>query len=95
MSLDRDISDQLFARAAKVIPGGIYGHVAPAAGLPRHFPHYIKSGKGSRFEDVDGNEWLDFMCGFGAILHGYLHPEIEGGCRIAETLGSFLISLAQ
>ena len=40
-----------------------------------------------RFEDVDGNEWLDFMCGFGAILHGYLHPEIEAAAEINETLG--------
>ena len=88
MSLDRENSDQLFARAAEVIPGGIYGHVAPAAGLPRHFPHYIKSGKGCRFEDVDGNEWLDFMCGFGAILHGYLHPEIEAAAESQRLLGS-------
>ena len=57
MSLKREISDQFFARASKVIPGGIYGHVAPAAGLPRFFPHYIKSATGCMFEDVDGNEY--------------------------------------
>ena len=56
MSLKRNISDSLFSRALKVIPGGIYGHVAPIAGLPRHFPHYTKSASGCRFEDVDGNE---------------------------------------
>ena len=74
---NRNNSDQIFQRALTVIPGGIYGHVAPATGLPRHFPHFCERAKGCRFEDVDGNEWIDFMCGFGAILHGYNHPEIE------------------
>lgn len=88
MILKREISDQVFDRASKVIPGGIYGHVAPAAGLPRFFPHYIKSGTGCMFEDVDGNEWLDFMCGFGAILHGYSHPEIDAAADEQKKLGS-------
>ncbi|MBT7406359.1 MAG: aminotransferase class III-fold pyridoxal phosphate-dependent enzyme [Opitutae bacterium] len=88
MSLKRDISDSLFSRALKVIPGGIYGHVAPIAGLPRHFPHYTKSASGCRFEDVDGNEWLDFMCGFGAILHGYSNSEIEESAHEQRSKGA-------
>ena len=88
MSLKRDTSDSLFSRALKVIPGGIYGHVAPIAGLPRHFPHYTKSASGCRFEDVDGNEWLDFMCGFGAILHGYSNSEIEESANEQRSKGA-------
>jgi glutamate-1-semialdehyde 2,1-aminomutase len=74
---NRTHSDQLFERARKVVPGGIYGHFSPAAALPRHFPHFCDHAKGCKFVDVDGNEWIDFMCGFGAILHGYQNPEIE------------------
>ena len=48
----REQSDFLFNRANKVIPTGIYGHVAPGAGLPQHFPHYCLSGNGCRFTDV-------------------------------------------
>ena len=70
-------SSNFFKRAQQVIPGGIYGHVAPAAGLPDCFPHYCQEAAGHTFTDVDGKEWLDFMCGFGAILHGYSNPEIE------------------
>lgn len=77
MSLKHDKSDNLFSRAMNVIPGGIYGHVAPVAGLPMHFPKYVQEASGCRFIDVDGNEWIDFMCGFGAILHGYSNPEID------------------
>ena len=88
MSFSHKISDEYFARAANVIPGGIYGHVATVAGLPRHFPHYIRTAEGCRFEDVDGNQWLDFMCGFGTILHGYLHPEIESAALAQRQLGA-------
>ena len=84
---ERIQSDQIFQRALKVVPGGIYGHVAPAAGLPRHFPHFCERAKGCRFVDVDGNEWIDFMCGFGAILHGYNHPEIEEAVGIQREKG--------
>ena len=77
MKQERTRSEELFLRATKVVPGGIYGHVAPAGGLPDSFPHYAKSGKGCRFHDVDGNEWLDFLCGYGASLLGYGDPEVD------------------
>lgn len=81
-------SDLLFQRANRVIPTGIYGHVAPGNGLPQDFPHYCLSGEGCRFTDVDGNEWLDFMCGFGAVLHGYRHPTIESSVALQQQHGS-------
>ena len=84
----RTESDLLFSRANKVIPTGIYGHVSPSAGLPLEFPHYCLSGKGCRFTDMDGREWLDFMCGFGAILHGYRNPFIEESVEKQRKLGS-------
>jgi glutamate-1-semialdehyde 2,1-aminomutase len=83
----RNQSDELFDRARKVVPGGIYGHVSPAAGLPRYFPHFCDHAQGSGFVDVDGNEWIDFMCGFGAILHGYNHPEIEESVALQREKG--------
>jgi len=81
-------SDSLFRRASKVIPTGIYGHVAPSAGLPLDFPNYCFSGHGCKFEDIDGNEWFDFMCGFGAVLHGYRHPRIEASVEKQRQLGA-------
>ena len=81
-------SKLLFQRANKVIPTGIYGHVAPSAGLSQDFPHYCLSGKGCRFTDVDGKEWLDFMCGFGAILHGYQNPLIEEAVEQQKQYGA-------
>ena len=66
-----------FARAAEVIPGGQYGHTAPAAGLPGVFPYFSEEAYGCRFRDVDGHEYLDFMCGYGPIVLGHAHPEVE------------------
>ena len=52
------------------------------------FLFIVHSAKDARFVDIDGNEWMDFMCGFGAILHGYLHPRIEEAVLQQRSLGS-------
>ena len=53
-----------------------------------HLPKYIQEASGCRFIDVDGNEWIDFMCGFGAILHGYSNPEIDNFANVQRNKGS-------
>ena len=75
--LDYTKSAALFARAVQVIPGGIYGHTSPAIALPGASPYYAAHASGCRYWDVDGNEFLDFMCGYGPIVLGYNHPEVE------------------
>lgn len=70
-------SQALFARAGKVIPGGIYGHVSPAVCLPGASPYYAVSADGCRYRDVDGHEYIDYMCGYGPIILGYQHPAVE------------------
>jgi glutamate-1-semialdehyde 2,1-aminomutase len=70
-------SHELFARAAQVIPCGIYGHTSPAAALPGAFPYYAERAQGSRYWDVDGNEYIDYLCGYGPVVLGHQHPEVE------------------
>ncbi|OAI43090.1 aminotransferase class III [Verrucomicrobia bacterium SCGC AG-212-E04] len=74
---DYSKSAALFARATQVIPGGIYGHSSPALVLPGASPYYAARAEGGRYWDVDGNEFLDFMCAYGPIVLGYNHPEVE------------------
>ena len=81
-------SDSLSIRASKVIPGGTYGHVSPATNLPRDFAHFCNKANGVTFEDVDGNEWIDFMCAYGAVLHGYQNEEIEKAVNEQRKYGS-------
>ena len=73
-------SRELFARAQKIIPSGIYGHQGPAEGcyMPvEAFPFYSERALGSRFWDVDGNEFLDYMCGYGPNVLGYNDPDVN------------------
>jgi len=63
-----------FARASRVIPGGIYGHATPAATVPMQFPYYALRAEGCRYWDVDGHEYLveeilDQWCGPEQAFH--------------------------
>ncbi|MDR8730108.1 aminotransferase class III-fold pyridoxal phosphate-dependent enzyme [Burkholderia pseudomultivorans] len=66
----------LLERARAVIPGGMYGHQSTGM-LPREFPQYFQRASGSRLWDVDGNEYIDYLCAYGPNLFGYRNPVIE------------------
>ena len=63
-------------RAAAVIPNGMYGH-QNAALLPDNFPQFFSRGDGARIWDVDGNEYIDYLCSYGPILLGHAHPSVD------------------
>jgi glutamate-1-semialdehyde 2,1-aminomutase len=63
-------------RAAAVIPGGMYGHMNVSR-LPASYPQYWDRSEGTHAWDVDGNEYVDFMCSFGPMILGYRHPRVE------------------
>jgi glutamate-1-semialdehyde 2,1-aminomutase len=61
-----------YDRARNVLAGGV-GHDL------RHFepvPLYVARGQGSRKWDIDGNEYVDFLLGNGALLLGHADPEV-------------------
>ncbi len=78
----------LFDRAAQVIPGGIYGHMSPALTIPGAFPYYAERAEGCRYWDVDGREYIDFLCAYGPIILGYQHPEVEEAAERQQRLGN-------
>ena len=45
--------------------------------MPGKAPMYIDHGKGARLYDVDGNEYLDFICSLGPITLGYSYPAVN------------------
>ncbi|MDF3281002.1 aminotransferase class III-fold pyridoxal phosphate-dependent enzyme [Gordonia sp. N1V] len=78
-------SDAAFARAAKVIPGGVYGHLSPTEGMhiPRSaFPKFSSHAQGTRFWDLDGNEFIDYMCGYGPNVLGYGDPDVAAAADV-------------
>ncbi|MGE9294885.1 MAG: aminotransferase class III-fold pyridoxal phosphate-dependent enzyme [Puniceicoccales bacterium] len=88
MNTDFEKSLTMFDRAAKVVPGGIYGHMSPAACLPGASPYFATRSEGCRYWDVDGREYIDFMCGYGPIVLGYQHPEVEEAAAKQRELGN-------
>lgn len=76
--------DALMTRARKVVPGGVYGHAALA---PASHPRLFLSGSGCRVMDVDGNEYIDFMCSFGPNLLGMKHPRVEAAAAEQRARG--------
>ena len=72
----RRVDTSLRARAASVIPGGMYGHL-DAKRLPDGYPQFFERGRGARVWDVDGNEYIDLMCSWGPVVLGHAHPVIE------------------
>ncbi|MCP4748603.1 MAG: aminotransferase class III-fold pyridoxal phosphate-dependent enzyme [Desulfobacteraceae bacterium] len=71
-------SQELFRRATKVIPGGIYGHYSPVVLVPpEKYPFYVSNAEGSRFRDADGNEFIDYMCAYGPMVTGYNNPVVD------------------
>lgn len=82
-------SQALFERASKVIPCGIYGHYSPAPLVPASdYPFFTAKAKGSRFTDVDGNEFIDYMCAYGPMILGYSHPKVDAAAAKQEKLSS-------
>ncbi len=72
-------SKALYARASRVIPKGIYGHYGYA--VRDTSPVFFSRSEGARFWDVDGNEFIDYMCGFGPMILGYNYPAVEEAVR--------------
>ncbi len=65
-------SEKLFLRAKKVIPSGINSPVRYYA----PYPFFVKKAAGNNIWDVDGNRYLDYCNGYGALLLGHQRKEI-------------------
>jgi glutamate-1-semialdehyde 2,1-aminomutase len=68
----RPRSQAAFERARRVLPGGVAQHMRSM----RPFPIAIERAAGARKWDVDGNEYIDYHFGSGALLLGHAHPEV-------------------
>lgn len=86
-----DGSKKAFERAKLSLAGGVCkGAVGVAAGYGP-YPIFVDRGLGSRIYDVDGNEYIDYVCGFGPLILGHRPPKvIEAVKRVLDSSGSIL-----
>ena len=68
---------ELFKEATGLIPGGVLGARKPHDFINGEYPIFLETGKGCRLTDVDGNEFVDFLCGYGPIILGYREEEVD------------------
>ena len=74
-------SEALMSRARNVVLNGIYGHQSPGLLTQGEYPSFLARGEGCRIWDVDGNEYIDFMCSYGPIVLGHRHPRVEAAAK--------------
>jgi len=80
-------SKALFEQAKSVIPGGVNSPVR-AFSLVDSPPVFITEGRGSHIFDVDGNEFIDYICSWGPLILGHAHPAVEEEIQKAVRDGS-------
>jgi glutamate-1-semialdehyde 2,1-aminomutase len=71
----RELSRAWFERAQRTLIEGVN---SPSRGTAVYSPGpvVLERGLGSRVWDIDGNEYVDFMMSFGALIQGHAHPKI-------------------
>ena len=82
-----DNSERLFARARRLIPGGVNSPVR-SFGAVGGTPRFIVSGSGARVRDADGNEYLDFLGSWGPLVLGHAPPAVVEAVQRAAADGA-------
>ncbi len=83
----RNRSDELFARAVEVMPGGVNSPVRAfraVGGTPR----FIKSASGAMIIDADGRAFIDYVGSWGPMILGHGDPEIVAAVQEAAARGT-------
>jgi glutamate-1-semialdehyde 2,1-aminomutase len=80
-------SAALYERARRVLPGGVNSPVRAMGSIGRD-PVFIASGSGSLIRDVDGNEYVDWVCSWGPLILGHAHPRVLAAVTEAAARGT-------
>ena len=78
--MNTDRSQQLFAEAQQLIPGGVNSPVRAfksVGGVPR----FIAQAEGAYLFDADGNRYIDYVLSWGPLILGHAHPAVVNAIR--------------
>lgn len=68
-------SQQLFAQARELLPGGVNSPVRACLSV-QTYPLFIDRGEGSRLFSADGDEYIDYVLSWGPLILGHSHPQV-------------------
>lgn len=81
-------SQKATERARKVLPLGV------PSSFQAYDPHpiVVRRAQGSWMEDVDGNRYVDYDMGFGALFAGHMHPAVRAACEAQFDNGTLFVT---
>ncbi|MGH7362365.1 MAG: glutamate-1-semialdehyde 2,1-aminomutase [Candidatus Methylomirabilales bacterium] len=85
--MQRENSRRLFEEAQRLLPGGVNSPVRAFRAVGGE-PFFVARGAGARLIDVDGNDYLDYVCSWGPLILGHAHPAVVAALREALERGT-------
>ncbi|HET6266791.1 MAG TPA: glutamate-1-semialdehyde 2,1-aminomutase [Acidobacteriota bacterium] len=85
--MKREHSENLFRAARDLMPGGVNSPVRAFKAVGG-VPFFMRSGKGGRITDVDGNEFVDFVGSWGPLILGHAFPGVVSAISEAAARGT-------
>jgi glutamate-1-semialdehyde 2,1-aminomutase len=75
VKMQRPRSEEIFRRATDVLVGGVNSPVRAFRAVGGE-PIVVDRAAGARLWDADGNEYIDYVCSWGALILGHAHPKV-------------------
>lgn len=85
--IERRRSREIFEKAEKVLVGGVNSPVRAFRSVGGE-PLIVERGSGQHLYDADGNELLDYVCSWGAMLLGHAHPSVAAAIAVQAQKGT-------
>ncbi len=86
-----DRSAQAYSQALQYIPGGV-NSPARAFGAVGGGPRFVSHGRAAHLFDLDGREYIDYVCSWGPLIFGHAHPRvvraIQEACERGTSFGA-------
>ena len=80
-------NDAVFERSLAAIPGGVNSSIRAFSSVGGR-PYVVARSEGARVWDVEGNEYIDLVQSYGAIILGHAHPAVVAAVGEAATAGT-------
>jgi glutamate-1-semialdehyde 2,1-aminomutase len=80
-------NQDIFARAARVIPGGVNSPVRAFKSVGGS-PLFISEASGARIKDSSGKEYIDYVCSWGPMILGHAHSDVIAAIRESAGRGT-------